>query len=55
MISSSNFVATALLIILARKDPGTTSPFSSPLDWHFVLIAGFFKKGEYKEGKFHRH
>ena len=55
MISSSNFVATALLIILARKDPGTTSPFSSPLDWHFVLTAGFFKKGEYKEEKFHRH
>ena len=31
MISSSNFVATARLIVLARKDPGTTSPFSSLL------------------------
>ena len=32
MISSSNFVAIALLVVPARKDPGTTSPFSSPLD-----------------------
>ena len=31
MISSSNFVATARLIVLVRKDPGTTSPFSSLL------------------------
>ena len=31
------------------------SPSSSHLDLHFVLTAGFFKKGEYKEGKFHRH
>ena len=29
MISSSNFVAIAQLVVLARKDPGTTSPFSS--------------------------
>ena len=55
MISSSNFVAIARLVVLARKDPGTTSPFSSLLDLHFVLTAGFFKKDEYKEGKFHRH
>ena len=27
MISSSNFVAIARLVVLARKDPGTTSPF----------------------------
>ena len=60
MISSSNFVAIARLVVLARKDPGTTSPFSSlldpvrHLDLHFVLTAGFFKKGDYKEGKFHR-
>ena len=32
MISSSNFVAIARLVVLARKDPGTTSPFSSLLD-----------------------
>ena len=32
MSSSSNFVAIALLIILARKVPGTASPFSSLLD-----------------------
>ena len=51
MISSSNFVGIARLVVLARKDPGTTSPFSSFLDLHFVLTAGFFKKGEYKEGK----
>ena len=31
MISSSNFVAIARLVILARKDPGTTSLFSSLL------------------------
>ena len=31
MISSSNFVAIARLVVLARKDPGTTSPFSSLL------------------------
>ena len=58
MISSSNFVEIARLVVLARKDPGTTSPFSSLLDplidLHFVLTASFFKKGEYKEGKFHR-
>ena len=24
------------------------------IDLHFVLTASFFKKGEYKEGKFHR-
>jgi len=60
MISSSNFVAIARVFVLARKDPGTTSPFSSLLDLvtltcTFVLTAGFLKKGEYKEGKFHRH
>ena len=55
MISSSNFVAISRLVVLARKDPGTTSPFSSLLDLHFVLTAGFLKKGEYKEGKFYRH
>ena len=32
MISFSNFVATARVVVLARKDPGTTSPFSSFLD-----------------------
>ena len=32
MISSSNFVEIARLVVLARKDPGTTSPFSSLLD-----------------------
>ena len=31
MISSSNFVAMAQLVVLARKDPGTTSPFASVL------------------------
>ena len=31
MISSSNFVAIAQLVVLARKDPGTTSPFASVL------------------------
>ena len=31
IISSPNFVAIALLVGLARKDPGTTSPFSSLL------------------------
>ena len=55
MISSSNFVAIARLVVLARKDPGTTSPFFSLLDLHFVLTAGFLKKGEYKEVKFYRH
>ena len=60
MISSSNFVAIAWLVILARKDPRTASPFSSLLksitliDLHFVLTASFSKEGEYKEGKFHR-
>ena len=53
-ISSSNFAAIARLVFLARKDR-TTSLFSSLLDLHFFLTAGFFKKGEYKEGKFHRH
>ena len=55
MISLSNFVAIARLVVLARKDPGTTSPWSSNLDLHFALFARFFKKGENKEGKFHRH
>ena len=55
MISSSNFVAIARLVVLAKKDLGTTSPFSSLLDLHFVLTEGFLKKGEYKEGKFYRH
>ena len=32
VISSSNFVAIALLVVLARNAPGTTSPFSSLLD-----------------------
>ena len=32
MISSSNFVEIARLVVLARKDPGTTSTFSSVLD-----------------------
>ena len=36
MISSSNFVAIAQLVVLARKDPGTTSPFSSLL--HPVIL-----------------
>ena len=31
MISYSNFVAIAQLVVLVRKDPGTTSPFSSLL------------------------
>ena len=59
MISSSNFVAIAQLVVLARKDPRTASPFSSLLDpvtltcTLFPLWA-FFKKDEYKEGKFHR-
>ena len=55
MISSSNFVEIVRLIVLARKDPGTTSPFYSLLDLHFVLTEAFFTKGEYKEGKFYRH
>ena len=57
MISSSNFVAIARVVFLARKDSETTNPFSSLLDLHFnfVFTAGFFKKGEYKEGKFHWH
>ena len=60
MISSSNFVAIAQLVVLARKDPLDSksvfqSSSSSHLDMHFVLTASFFKKGEYKEGKFHRH
>ena len=38
MISSSNFVAIARLVVLARKDPGTTSPFSSLLDLYVVLF-----------------
>ena len=32
MISTSNFVGIARLVVKARKDPGTTSPFSSVLD-----------------------
>ena len=36
MISSSNFVAIAQLVVLARKDSGTTSPFSSLL--HPVIL-----------------
>ena len=44
MISSPNFVGIARLVVLARKDPGTTSPFSSLLDLHFVLTAGFLRK-----------
>ena len=32
MISSINFVDIDRLVVLARKDPGTTSPFSSLLD-----------------------
>ena len=32
MISSSNFLAIAQLVVLARKDPWTASPFSSLLD-----------------------
>ena len=55
MISSPNFVGIARLVVLAMKDPGTTSPFSSLLDLHSVLTAGFFKKGEYKEGKLYRY
>ena len=60
MISSSNFVAITRLVVMARKDPGTTSPFYSLLDplhfdLHVVLTTGCLKKGEYKEGKFHRH
>ena len=41
MISSSNFVAIARLVILARKDPGTASPFSSRLD-PFTLTCTLF-------------
>ena len=52
-------VAIAQLVILAGKDPATTtsvfqSPWSSHLDFPFVLTAGF-KKGKYKKEKFHRH
>ena len=54
-MSSSNFAAIARLVVLARKDPRTTSPFSNLLDLHFVLTAGFLKKGEYNERKFHRY
>ena len=32
MIASSNFVAIDRLVVLARKDPGITSPFSCLLD-----------------------
>ena len=32
MTPTSNFVGIARLVVLARKDPGTTSPFSSLLD-----------------------
>ena len=31
------------------------SPWSIHLDLHFVLTTSFLKKGEYKEGKLHRH
>ena len=61
MISSLNFVAIARLVVLARQDPGTTSPFSSLFDpvaltcALFSLRAFLIKKGESKEGKFHRH
>ena len=61
IISSSNFVAIALLVVLARKDPGTTSPFSSLLDPVTLTCTLFswplagFEKCEYKEGKFNRH
>ena len=59
MISFSNFVAITRLVVLARKDPWSTSSFFSlldPLPWialcsHYEL---FFKKSEYKEGKFHQ-
>ena len=60
MISSSNFVAIARLVVLARKDPGTTSSSSSLFD-PFTLtcslfsLRAFFKKDEYKKRKFHRH
>ena len=59
MISSSNFVAIAQLVVLARKDPRTASPFSSLLDpvtltCTLFPLRAFFKKDEYKEGKFHR-
>ena len=50
---SSIFVAIAWLVVLVRKDRGTISPFSCLRDLHFALTAGF-KKGEYKEGNFHR-
>ena len=60
MISSSNFVAIARLVVLARKDPVATSLFSSLLDpvtltCTLFSLRAFFKKGEYKEGKFYRH
>ena len=50
---SSIFVAIAWLVVLVRKDRGTISPFSCLLDLHLVLTSGF-KKGECKEGNFHR-
>ena len=36
--SSSNFVAIARLVVLARKDPRTTRPFSSLLDLHVASL-----------------
>ena len=59
MISSSNFQAIARLVVLARNDPRTTSPFSSLVDpvtltCTLFPLRAFFKKDEYKEGKFHR-
>ena len=61
MIFFPNFVTIARLVVRARKDPGDKksvfqSPWSSHLDLHFVFTADFFfRKVEYKEGKFHRH
>ena len=59
MISFSNLVAIARLVVLARKDPGT-SPFSSLLDplpyltCTLFLLPAFLRKVTYKDGKFHR-
>ena len=46
MISSSNFVAIAQLVALARKDPGTTSPFSSLLH-PVILTYTLFSLGDF--------
>ena len=42
MISSSIFATIAWLVVMSRKDPGTTSLFSSLLDPFQIYIKTFF-------------